>query len=314
MADHDDFIIQLFDSGNPIDDATRQRLGALQYLYGEWESLSGSGTGWNVIAVPVVDAANPRQGFVLEVIPYYEKLSFKPALVAQNRGPAFIGARNEYNAALVYEQSIFSDCPGDPASVCAQRGFPKDSLIHRETGMLMNMTGAQVGSLPIVRMGQIPHGNSILCLGNANSTKGQAPHIPMSSIAPFSATTQPLPLGYGEILYNEQQFPTFDQSNPNAQLVAANAKIDEFKSVTHIALSSMTHEGGGVLNIPFLRDHVSTQQVSVDYWLSIYHDPVLKSDYFQLQYSQTIILNFPDSSGQLVSWPHVTVNTLVKVS
>lgn len=312
MASSDDFILQLFD-GTPDAD-TIKRLGPIAGFFGEWESVADSGTGWNVIAVPGNDISLKPPvhldfGFVLEVIPYHEELSFKPALVAQNRGPALIGAVNQFNAALVYEQAIYSDCTSD---FCARRGFSNGSMIHRETGMLMNQTGADVGEYPIVRMGEIPHGNAIMCLGTSTTTNGMAPQIAPINTFPFLDNHQPPGLGYGETQYKKDiQFPgKFDQLNPNATLVQAN-QGKTFGKVIHVGLVTNSGQGGGILNTPFIQNKVTATVMSADYWLSeviVDGKPVQ-----QLQYSQTINLRFPssDTLGKtMINWPHVTVNTL----
>ena len=69
--------------------------------------------------------------------------------------------------------------------------------------------------------------------------------------------------------------------------------------------------GGGTSNIAFLvgaadGPNASAVQVESTFWLEIVREPngAIKH---QLQYTQTVLLNF---NG--LSWPHVTVATLVK--
>lgn len=319
MATTDNFILQLFEEGAPLTPEVIAQLGPLAGFYGDWESDSGSGTGWNVIAVPGNDISikPPKHidlGFVLEVIPYYETLSFRPALVAANRmGRNNDPSATEYNAALIYEQAIFSDCASD---FCARRGFTKGSMIHRESGMLMNMTGVGVGTLPIVRMGEIPHGNSVMALGSASLSANAAPVIdPNLSTFPFNDDHAPFKLGYAETQYkHDVQFPgVFDQLNPNTQLISANAG-KTFAHVVQVHVDTQTPEGGGILNIPFITNHVNTTQLTADFWLATLAGDAIPK---QLQYSQTINLKFASSDtlglGKVINWPHVTLNTLKRV-
>ena len=69
--------------------------------------------------------------------------------------------------------------------------------------------------------------------------------------------------------------------------------------------------GGGTSNIAFLvgaadGPNANAAQVESTFWLEIIREPngAIKH---QLQYTQTVLLNF---NG--LSWPHVTVATLVK--
>jgi hypothetical protein len=80
--------------------------------------------------------------------------------------------------------------------------------------------------------------------------------------------------------------------------------------------------GGGAENIPFLLSNANTGQVFATFWIEKVEDPLLPDRHFmQLQYSQTVLLNFPldvaptaaNPSGLInLSWPHVSVATLVK--
>ena len=107
-------------------------LGPLRQLQGTW--IGKPNDGWNVISVPGPKA--PDAGFVLEVIPYREVLTFTPVVVAANRGP-FNAAGTEAVqeiAGLLYNQAIFSTCE---TKNCSDRGFANGQQIHAERGIFL---------------------------------------------------------------------------------------------------------------------------------------------------------------------------------
>ena len=80
--------------------------------------------------------------------------------------------------------------------------------------------------------------------------------------------------------------------------------------------------GGGTENIPFLLTNATAQKVFATFWIEKVQDPDYPGRYYmQLQYTQTVLLNFPidvpkspaNPTGLVnLSWPHVSVATLVK--
>ena len=73
---------------------------------------------------------------------------------------------------------------------------------------------------------------------------------------------------------------------------------------------------GNVSNIPFLQKHAKATNVFSDFWLSTVKMPMSDKTYQQLQYSQNVGIEFHQKfKGKqgLISWPHITVNTLTKV-
>jgi hypothetical protein len=70
--------------------------------------------------------------------------------------------------------------------------------------------------------------------------------------------------------------------------------------------------GGGIENIPFLQTNADVGAVFATFWIEEISAP---SQFLQLQYVQTVFLNFPVLGGNpsnLLSWPHVSVATLQK--
>jgi len=296
-------------------------LGPLAALKGTW--VAKPFEGWNVIAVP--GPKNPHdQGFILEVIPYSETLTFTPVVVAGNRGPFVDGVQQEQHiTGLIYEQVVTSACDTE---LCNTMKFPAGTEIHAETGMFLNMLdfnsvvnpddpGGIVQQFTIARLSNIPHGNAVMALGTSltgapanNDIFEPAPIRPTPTIAGES-----LPLGYGTQQYGKQQFPeVFNQGDPNTFL-RKTLGDDVITAMTTLALSTKNGTGG-ILNIPYIQKNIDTTEMQSTFWIETIKNPEAgKPDIMQLQYSQTINLVFPATgSPQLINWPHVTVSTLRK--
>ncbi len=70
--------------------------------------------------------------------------------------------------------------------------------------------------------------------------------------------------------------------------------------------------GGGVANTAFLQGgphgpNAVAAIVTATFWIETVKGPPGHPDFLQLQYTQTVLLNFAT-----LSWPHVTVATLRK--
>ncbi|MFC3812644.1 heme-binding protein [Lacihabitans lacunae] len=286
-------------------EASTADLGALKNLQGAWSSSSGMG--WNVISVP----GTKEQEFVYEVIPYTEKLTFTPVVAASNRGPFIEGQEETQNlVGLLYEQEIFSECDTD---FCKQRGFPSGAMIHAERGIFLNVANFNSG-FDVVRLSTIPHGNSVLAPGTSNNTIPATNDFFGEASTEPSAVTGSLPFGYGEGQFNTLQFANFPQTNPNLflQKTLGDQKLSAMTTLDF----STKNTDGGVLNIPFIQKNIKTTDMEATFWIEELPNPVAgQANIFQLQYTQTINLVFPPTGAkQMVVWPHVTVNTLRKMS
>lgn len=98
--------------------------------------------------------------------------------------------------------------------------------------------------------------------------------------------------------------------NPNSVLHTANAGQHITSTTTlHLSTTDLPVPGGGVTNTAFLKGgphgpNARAAQVDFTLWLETIQGQTAPT---QLQYTQTVLLNF---SG--LSWPHVTVGTLKK--
>ena len=289
-------------------------LGPLTQLQGTWVNAPLSSPdriaqGWNVIAVPGTPS------FTLEIIPYTETLTFTPVVVADNRGPFINGQEvTQQITGLMYKQEILSACPTD---FCAERGFKAGTMIHAETGLLLNL-GSPDGGYTVARLATIPHGNSVLCLGQSAVIQPGLDHSFIGTANTIPTNLDGSPLSSKDFLFNYADgyigapfLGVFFQSDPNTFLTSTIEGMN-ITDMTVIKMSSNNpNAGGGILNIPFISSNVNATQMDFIFWIETVEG--LTSPL--LQYTQTINLVFPPTGNpHPVLWPHVTVNTLTKVS
>ena len=288
-------------------------LGPLKQLPGLWKSLPGRG--WNMIALPF---ANSPFNYRLLVNQYDEELRF--SLVDKgvpNRGIRFDGnvtEADQFVVTLDYEQSIKQIAADDfPQSGLA--GDP-DLAIHHEPGLFLHMTNETTNNIDIARLATIPHGDSVLALGQSEEMNGP-PQIPEISGLPIGVP-EDLNIGYLSPYkhFHDNPFQNlFDPVVPNALLEAANSGVGINKT-TKLELDTAI-ESGGIVNIPFIVKQANAADMKSTFWIQELNDadangaPILR-----LQYSQVVLLDFfPRNDGfpGLIRWPHVSINTLQKV-
>lgn len=172
----------------------------------------------------------------------------------------------------------------------------------------------------VVRLASIPHGTVILAQGTAGSA-ATGPSIPNIGIKPFTIGQPSATINFPEqTLATPSSFRTSGAGltgitqamvdNPNTVLHSAIAN-QHFQSTTtlHVASGDAPVPGGGTANTAFLKGSAGgpnavAVSVTATFWLETLQGQTTAS---QLQYSQTVLLNF---NG--LSWPHVTVGTLHK--
>ena len=174
-------------------------------------------------------------------------------------------------------------------------------------------------------MASIPHGTTVIAQGVAFQSP-EGPRIADINITPFEIgnpakliTTFPEPN-----LATPSQFRTapdglagIDQAivnNPNLVLKRALAgKTIKNTVVLDVSSDQSTPVfGGGLANTAFLQGspnegpNAEAALVRATFWIETVPGPVADGpDFHQLQYTQTVLLNF---NG--LSWPHITVATL----
>jgi len=271
-------------------------LGLLQGLIGTWV-----GSGFTMISLPDFDSTSPSTGpqdFRLVLHNTVETLVFTPIGVpVPNRGSLAtfdVGTEGQPDinlAGLTYVQRV-SDSQ-------------THARLHVETGIWVDVPATEFPDqgATIVRMSSIPHGNSLLAQSEFLLSVAGGPLIKASNSTPIST-----PFGpdiTGPYLGAFQSTPGFNNeivNNPNLLLEQAIANQNIINTVV-IAIS--TNPVGGILNIPFLTVNANTTSLSAIFWIETVQNPD-GSTFLQLQYTQTIILNFLG-----INWPHITVSTLV---
>jgi hypothetical protein len=211
------------------------------------------------------------------------------------------------------------------ANVLGPNGEPAG--IHIEPGIWLTVpatTNPQDAST-VARLANIPHGTSMVAQGSALPSINNAPTIPPVSIVPFTIAPPQTPIPFPETnLGVPTQFRTPPADIPhvtqamvnNPNLILAQGIAGKNIVSTEILKISTTDlnppsSGGGAANIAFLQGaaggpNAETVQVDAIFWI----ETIKKGDgstEHQLQYSQTVLLNF---NG--LSWPHVSVATLVR--
>jgi hypothetical protein len=179
----------------------------------------------------------------------------------------------------------------------------------------------------VVRMASIPHGTTVLAQGVAFSSP-EGPSIQDTNITPFEIgnpakliTTFPEP-----DLSTPSQFRTGPEglvginqalvNNPNLSLKRALEGITLKDTVVLDVSSDVSTPvfGGGLANTAFLQGspnegpNAQAALVRATFWIETVQGPIDGGpDFHQLQYTQTVLLNF-----NTLSWPHITVATLLR--
>jgi hypothetical protein len=274
-----------------------EQLGPLAELAGTWV-----GHGFNLISLPDFDNPPPAgpQPFRLKLNATTEILELTPiGGNVPNRGST---GQNDINIfGLTYLQRV-SDAT-------------TNSALHIEPGLWLHVPATDVPMAPdtLVRQGSIPHGTSIMAQGAVIPTVKGGPDIQPADPTPFTDKGKIQSAGY-LTPFTAAVIPPGAQSsyvkNPNQALLdaIANQTITqtEVLDISTVTSGAPSFQGGGLLNIPFLDKNAKATQFSATFWI----ETVKQQDgttFMQLQYTQTIILDFLD-----IHWPHISVATLVK--
>jgi hypothetical protein len=177
----------------------------------------------------------------------------------------------------------------------------------------------------VVRMASIPHGTTVLAQGAAFPVAGP-PVINPVDITPFVIGNASKKIPFPESnLGTPTQFRSLPADiagitqamvdNPNSVLTAAIAGQSISQTIALAISSDPTRPvvGGGLANTAFLEGaptagpNALAALVTAIFWIEIVEDPASGSQILQLQYTQTVLLNFAG-----LSWPHITVGTLVR--
>ena len=283
--------------------STAVNLGPLQDLPGFWE-----GTGFSLTARPDFSGGNP-DGFFLELNLLRETIEFTTiGSPVMNRG-SVQGDIAMYG--VTYLHRVTDATTGE--------------ALHIEPGLLLNIpaTTEPQADASVARLATVPHGTSFCAVGFAQDVVFDTiPDIPPANTVPFPVGSQPPPPG------TKNPFPEYDLSvgtpfrtaptpagitqeaidDPHAVLRAAlREQAAEGHVLTHATwLITSTERAGGIGNIPFIVSNANPLSFQSVFSVETVRSPA-GTEYLQLGYSQTALLNFRG-----LSFPHVTVGTLVK--
>ena len=311
---------------SPSRSVVDNNLGLLAGLAGTW-----TGEGFNLIARPDTKAGAP---LFLELNHTFETLRITPiSSTIPNRGDA---VPDTELFGLTYLQEVTDEVT--------------KGALHIEPGIWIHNPAddnAKVNppTQSVARMGTIPHGTSILAQGTAFQVPpagfkpSATPAAGVSNTAPFAVAGAPHPPG------TQGGFPEYNLASPSAfrtpdvdflpiSLPAGfvgglQAVINDplhlldfalagqvLNALTVITVSTTFAGGAGTLNIPFLHTNANAAQVNATFWIEQVAGLTPADDFLQIQYVQTVLLNFPftPSGGAPInlSWPHVSVATLQK--
>jgi hypothetical protein len=179
------------------------------------------------------------------------------------------------------------------------------------------------------RQATIPHGDSVLAQSTFFTTLNGGPEIAPVDSTPFTGQIPDLnspptnPVTNADYLreYTTTALPTeclpagLDAvqtiKNPALVLQAAIAG----QNITNtVVIQISTAPVGGIVNIPFVIQNANATRLDAIFWIEKVLDPAAGPEPFiQLQYVQRVILDFPPAVGApIISWPHISVATLVK--
>jgi hypothetical protein len=304
-------------SGHIATPVASNLLGPLAVLNGTWK-----GQGFNQIWRPF-QGGPPGQDRFLELNQTLETLQFEeiPGDIP-NRGLL----QPDINLhGLTYLQQV------QDAVVLGPNG--KLAGIHVEPGVWVAVppTANPADPTTVARLANIPHGTSLVAQGTALPPIGGPPKIDPVSIAPFPIGTPPPPnntvapppfterdlsqpspfrTDLGDIPNVTQQMV----DDPNTALWLGLQGKTVISTVT-LKISTVAPNpptsGGGTANIAFLQGaaggpNAVAAQMDAFFWIETLQEPDGQIRH-QLQYSQKVLLNF-----NTLSWPHVSVATLIK--
>lgn len=300
-----------------------------------------------MIALPF---AKGESGYRLLMNQYDEELHF--SIVDKgvpNRGSGFDPDANEpviadqTIVALDYEQKIVQ---------IAAEDFPKSGetdkfdgrAIHKEPGLWLHMTDQNTTQINIARLGSIPHGNSILAVGRAPNEP--LPGLPERIVPNVNGVV----VGGGTDPDEEDLEPDYFapyrhfHKNPFKGKVA----IDGFKgfepvkttdllrhalatalpgeirrtmplqidsTLDHVGIETLSHTG--IVNIPFIVRQADAISMNATFLIYEVEDKDTGKLRYFMQYVQNVILDFigrPDGHPGRARWPHVSINTMERVS
>lgn len=195
--------------------------------------------------------------------------------------------------------------------------------------------------LSLVRLATIPHGDSVLVLGSydvleySDETKETLTND--KAVLNFLTIPDPdkfpigLPIGTTQDEQSDylepyrQTIDGFEPARPQKQLLKdlkAAIGVEDFSDLDDFPIKRSTRiwfdselETGGILNIPFVTRQADAASMRSTFWIHELDNS--DNPKLILQYSQIVLLDFhlirSDGNPGRIRWPHISINTLVKV-
>ena len=293
-------------------------LGPFAQLPGKWTNEPElPGAGFNMISLPFAPDEGPLD-YRLLLNRYNETLEFDLVDKAvANRGIQrgdSLTESDQFVVTLDYMQSIVQVAAADfPQSGQAGR---KEQGIHREPGLWLHMKNQTFDGVDIARLSTIPHGDSVLAMGSSRVIDGP-PSIPPLNGLVEGATTDLEHFYLSPYKhFHENPFEgQFDPVHPHTVLEKANKGVEIVKTI-ELSVDT-TASSGGISNIPFVTKQAEATRMKSTFWIQqLAEQDAQGRPKMRLQYLQVVMLDFfprPDGTPGLMGWPHVSVNTLVRV-
>lgn len=182
-----------------------------------------------------------------------------------------------------------------------------NEALHIEPGLWLSIPATESPQFPamIVRQATIPHGDSLLAMGQSAAVAGP-PTIGTISSMPTRHDGNKFPIGYLDPFLTAAMPAGISADAKDDPNVVLKSAIVGQNIVNTVTLSLSTTPNGGILNIPFILKNANATRFDATFYL----ETIVQSDgcqFVQLQYTQTVILDFLD-----IDWPHISVATLVK--
>ncbi len=327
-------VVQKFrDYGRKVEVAQQgdEDLGPLKLLPGVWQNTEAlHGRGWNMIALPSATEPDSPINYRVLVNQYNETLRFTTVDKAvPNRGierqdpttgnPTI--DTDQFVVTLDYEQSIAQIASSDMPD--SGKAGDAGLAIHHEPGLFLHMTNFQTDNLDVARLGTVPHGDSLLGLGQSETFDGP-PAIPAVNGLPIGAT-QDLNSRYlaPYIHFDDNPFkgvvpdpfPGFNPVEPHRLLELGMP--GNVTRTTRLPFNSEL-QMAGIVNIPFIVKQANAAVLDSQFWIMECDEPGFDGNpKLMLAYLQNVGLDFfPRFDGLpgLIRWPHVSINMMEKVA
>jgi hypothetical protein len=273
-------------------------LGPFRLLRGTWR---GCASGWSTVALPVASAPPGRLDYRLVLDQFDETLTFTPA----ERSGITLESEHQVSRVAAVERPAGGGVPGD-----AVRSAP---------ALLLHMRDPAGGGPTIARLAAVPHGDAALALGNAVAVDGP-PRFEDVDVLPIGVPQslenpylEPYRFFHEHPFRGRAGFPGFDPTRPQALLQHANQRRRVARTTVLLLDTQPVPR-----DVPFVVQEASATRMQSIFWINeLVEEDAVGAPKLQLQYLQVVDLEFfPRRDGRpgRIVWPHVSINTLEKVS